>query len=396
MGPNERELLKVLNASYTAVTNAHKAWENGRSALDTVKAELKNGIDGLDEELGGKTRRAAIAKFNGMQTRVEEHQASLVLGRDALSIAATAIDKAQKDYNSLPGIIPEPEKLPADADDADTIVYAKRQANASRSVADRETAAGTALTSLNTSLDTSITKMREARGDAPPDDTSGGTGGTTTKTSTYTGYTGGQHIGTSFDNHQGDDTGCVGVDYPTDPTHRDPDDPHYPTDPHDPYDPNHPHVPTHQYPPYDPYDPNGPGDGSYDPNGPGSGFDDDSLVPGGLTTGLTSGLIGTTGLVSGIRGLTGLRGLTTGLTSGQVSGTGRMAGGMIGRSGAVGGAGGRAGSRVGGRGGRGAGGSMGGRDGSKRKGKKKGKATDHLVEEDAWLDDEGTGPEVLN
>jgi len=392
MGPNERELLKVLNASYTAITNAQKAWESGRSALDTVKSELKNGITDLHEELGGQTRRAAVAKFDSMKARVEEHQTSLVLGRDALSIAATAIDKAQKDYNSLPGIIAEPEKLPADASDADTIVYAKRQSNASRSVADRETAAGTALTSLNTSLDTSISKMREARGEAPPDERSGGTGGTTTGTGTTGGYTSGKR--TTTYNHSttgiGTDTGGNHVIVPGDDNHT-----HYP--PNDPNIDYPPHDPSHDYPPhtpYDPYDPNGPG-GDYDPNGPG-GIDDGSLVPGGLTSGLTSGLIGTTSVVGGIRGLSGLRGLTTGgLTSGT-TGTGRMAGGMIGRSGtAAGGAGGRSGSRSGGRGGRG-GGSMGGRNGDKRRKKGKGKAADHLIEEDAWLDDEGTGPEVLD
>jgi len=395
MGPNERELLKVLNASYTAVTNAQKAWESGRSALDTVKTELKNGIEGLKDELGGKTRDAAIAKFDGMRTRVDDHQASLVLGRDALSIAATAIDKAQKDYNSLPGIIPEPGKLAPDASDADVIVNAKKQANASKSVADRETAAGTALTSLNTSLDTSISKMREARGDAPPDDTSSGTGGTTTKTSTYTPYSGGKRTTTTGSRPPG--TG-IGIDDPgnvtTDPNH--PGYPDYP--PNDPYTPpHHPYTPPPTSP-YDPTNPNGPG--GYDPTDPGSGIDDGSLIPGGLTGGLTGGLVGTSSVLSGIRGLSGLRGLTSGMTSGlsgEVTGSGRMSGGMIGRSGATGGgAGGGAGSRAGGRGGRGAGGGMGGRNTNKRKGKNKGKAADHLIEEDAWLDDEGTGPEVLD
>jgi hypothetical protein len=391
MGPNERELLKVLNASYTAVTNAHKAWESGRSALDTVKSELHNGIEGLKEELGGKTREAAIAKFDSMRTRVEDHQASLVLGRDALSIAATAIDKAQKDYNSLPGIIPEPGKLPTDASDADTIVYAKRQANASKSVSDRETAAGTALTSLNTSLDTSISKMREARGDAPPDDRSSGSGGTTTKTGTYTPYTGGKRLTYTDPRPPGNGQG---IDYPvpTDPNH-----PGYPEHPPS-YPPNDPYNPPHHpyTPPDSPYDPSHPtGPGGYDPTYPGTGTDDGSLIPGGLTGGLTGGLIGTSSVVGGIRGLSGLRGLTSGL-AGEVSSTGRMSGGMIGRSGAMGGgAGGRAGSRAGGRGGR-AGAGMGGRNANKRKGKNKGKAADHLVEEDAWLDDEGTGPEVLD
>ena len=38
---------------------------------------------------------------------------------------------------------------------------------------------------------------------------------------------------------------------------------------------------------------------------------------------------------------------------------------------------------------------MGGRNSGKGKNKAKGKAVDHLVEEDAWLDDEGAGPDVL-
>ena len=61
----------------------------------------------------------------------------------------------------------------------------------------------------------------------------------------------------------------------------------------------------------------------------------------------------------------------------------------MGRSAGTGSAG-RAGSRVVGRGA-----GMGGRNGGKRKNKGKGKAVDHLVEEDAWLDDEGAGPDVL-
>ena len=58
----------------------------------------------------------------------------------------------------------------------------------------------------------------------------------------------------------------------------------------------------------------------------------------------------------------------------------------MGRSAGTGSAG-RAGSR--------AGAGMGGRNGGKRKNRGKGKAVDHLVEEDAWLDDEGAGPDVL-
>ena len=62
----------------------------------------------------------------------------------------------------------------------------------------------------------------------------------------------------------------------------------------------------------------------------------------------------------------------------------------MGRSASTGSAG-RAGSRAG----RGAGAGMGGRNSGKRKNRGKGKAVDHLVEEDAWLDDEGAGPDVL-
>jgi hypothetical protein len=38
---------------------------------------------------------------------------------------------------------------------------------------------------------------------------------------------------------------------------------------------------------------------------------------------------------------------------------------------------------------------MGGRNSSKGKRREERKAADHLVEEDAWLDDEDAGPDVL-
>ena len=94
MGPNEQELRKVLQASATALANASKDWESGRAALDSVTTELDHGIDGMDDEMGPHTRKAALASFQAMRKRVHEHKHSLRLGRDALDIASGAIDTA--------------------------------------------------------------------------------------------------------------------------------------------------------------------------------------------------------------------------------------------------------------------------------------------------------------
>jgi hypothetical protein len=377
MGPNERELRKVLQASAVALANASKDWESGRAALDSVTTELDKGIEGLDEEMGANTREAALASFRAMRERVTEHKVSLQLGRDALDIASGAIETATEvAQTGLPAVTATPTRKDSGDAAADAVDYARQVRAYDQSVGSRETTAAEAVKNLNTSLDVSITKMREARG-LPPEDpttspktTSGGSGSSsvgsysTHKMSAYaspvsTGGTGGSTHTSVGGGHASGDPGDAGYPGPGDP---------------------------------------GWSGGLGGPRGPvvpGGGSSDNGSVfglPGGLTGSLGGALVGGGSLASSLRGLAGLRALTPSLSEAAMTRTStasaRAAGGVMGRSSGTGSAG-RAGSRSG----RGAGAGTGGRNG--RKGKGRGRASDHLVEEDAWLDDEGAGPDVL-
>jgi hypothetical protein len=390
MGPNEQELRKVLQASATALANASKDWESGRSALDSVTTELDKGIEGMDEEMGANTREAALASFRAMRYRVTEHKKSLELGRDALDIASGAIDRATAvAQTGLPAVNAAPRKKDSGDPAADAVDYATQVRAFEHSVGSRETTAGEALTHLNASLDSSITKMREARGLPPEDPKTPGQGSSVGSGSSSAGSypKPGAHnyvpAGTTGGSSGSNDPIGGGSGGPNDSGYPGPGDPGYP----DPGDPGWP-------------GPGGPGGtvGPYGPGGPtspaGGGHDRGSVfgVPGGLAGSLSGGLLGGSSLAGSLRGLSGLRAaptLSEAATAPTSGAAARAAGGVMGRSGGTGSAG-RAGSRSG----RGAGAGMGGRNG-KRTGKQKGRAIDHLVEEDAWLDDEGTGPDVL-
>jgi hypothetical protein len=403
MGPNEQELRKVLQASATALANASNDWESGRSALDSVTTELDKGIEGMDDEMGANTREAAMASFKAMRHRVTEHKKSLQLGRDALGIASGAIDRATAvAQTGLPAVNATPKKKNSGDSAADAVDYATQVRAYDHSVGSRETTAGEALKHLNASLDVSITKMREARGLPPEDPQTPGQGGSVGSGSSSAGsypkhgvdnYVPAGNTGGSSGSNGPIGGGSGG---PNDLGHPGPGDPGYPG----PGDPGYPGRggPSGTVGPGGPYGPGGPG-GPYGPGGPigpGGGTHDSGSVfgvPGGLAGSLSGGLVGGSSLAGSLRGLSGLRGsaptLSEAATAPTSGAAARAAGGVMGRSGGTGSAG-RAGSRSG----RGAGEGMGGRNG-KRKSKGKGKAIDHLVEEDAWLDDEGTGPDVL-
>jgi len=391
MGPNETELRKVLRASSVALDNASKDWESGRSALDSVTDELEKGISGLDEEMGVRTREAALASFRAMHDRVRRHKVSLSLGRDALSIASAAIEKATNVANTgLPGLNSAPTRTHTGDSAADEVDFARQVRAYDLSVTSRETAAATALKDLDDELDKSIAKMREARGEPPEDPsgasrtTTGGSVSSPTRThssrpvSDYT--TPGHTTGTGTGTGTGD---------PTYPDHHGTGGPDQPDGHHLPG----PHLPGSDAPgsPHDPDVGDLPGSDGHD-------VDDGSPVgglPGGVSGAVGGAILGGGSLVGALRGMFGVRGASTPSTGGAVApaASTRTAGGVMGRSAATGAGRGRAGSRAGGRG---AGAGMGGRNGRKGKGRGRARPVDKLVEDEAWLDDEDTGPDVLD
>ena len=450
MGPNETELRKVLQASAIALSNASTDWESGRVALDTVTTELDNGIAGIGDEMGPHTRKAALDSFNAMRKRVHEHKRSLRLGRDALDIASGAIDTATiVAITGLPKVDATPSMKDTGHPAADQVQYAKAVKSYDRSVGSREEKAAEALRALNADLDISIAKMREARGLPPEDPTTDETGSGDEGGSTSVGDAPNHpvqnyvpHGPTTGGNDDGPDVpdpgtptcpgpGDPGPPGPGDPGYPGPGgpgpggpgpgDPGYPGGPVDPGapgpgDPGYPGPGDPGYPPGGPGGPNGPGvpggphgpggpgvpggpGGPGGPAGPGGGSPDGGPVvsPAGASA-LGGALIGGRALAGSLRRLAGLRGAPTAAVSetaaAPASAAGAAArggvGGVMGRSASTGSAG-RAGSRAG----RGVGAGMGGRNSGKRKNRGKSKAVDHLVEEDAWLDDEGAGPDVL-
>jgi len=192
-GPNELELRKVLQASATALANASRDWDSGRAALKSVTAELDKGIAGMDEEMGANTRQAALASFQRMRDRVTQHELSLKLGRDALEIAAGAIDRATHVATTgLPPVHTTPRKQSSADPASDAVEFARAVRAFDQSVSSREEAAAEALRRLDASLDVSITKMREARG-VPPEDlqppkAGSGAGSTSKSPAGFTGH----------------------------------------------------------------------------------------------------------------------------------------------------------------------------------------------------------------
>ncbi len=177
MGPNEQELRKVLQASATALANGSSGWESGRAALDSVTTELDHGIDGMDDQMGPHTRDAALASFQAMRNRVQEHKRSLRLGRDALDIASGAIDTATAvAISGLPKVEAKPTMNDSGDPAADQVQHAKAMKSYDESVGSREAAAAKALRDLDAELDKSIAMMREARGLPPEDPTTPGPG----------------------------------------------------------------------------------------------------------------------------------------------------------------------------------------------------------------------------
>jgi len=171
-GPHELRLKKALLARPETVRAAAQAWNDGAENLLTVANALAAQAALIKGAYEGDTGTEAAARYEEVRTVVLRRREEMTLAHKSLTQSADAIEDARTAYYNLPGVVSPPgEFTPSGNPITDTVLKGKhtvQQASHDVTVANRESQAANAMTSLDHSFGTSAEMMGEVAGEKPP------------------------------------------------------------------------------------------------------------------------------------------------------------------------------------------------------------------------------------
>jgi len=178
-GPQERKLIQAYQANLDSLEGAAKSWSAGAALLTTVANALGAQAGQLETSFGpnNPTGKAAAERYREVQSKVEKRAEEMTTASTALNHSRTGLVAAQADYDSLPPVTTNPHEPQTDLERLMDPGGSLKQAKYDGERAEREQAAGVALTKLDTHFEKSAKDLRTVAGDAPTKSGGGGGGG---------------------------------------------------------------------------------------------------------------------------------------------------------------------------------------------------------------------------
>ena len=177
-GPQELMLIQAYQANLEALQTAATSWSTGAGLLTMVARALGAQAGQLETSFGpnNPTGKAAAERYREVQAKVSKRATEMETASGALGHSRAGLVAAQADYDALPPVTTNPNEPQSDLERLMDPGGGLKQAKYDGERAEREKAAGAALTKLDTHFEKSATDLRTVAGDRPSDGGGGGGG----------------------------------------------------------------------------------------------------------------------------------------------------------------------------------------------------------------------------
>lgn len=178
-GPQERKLFQAYQARLETLEGAAQSWTDGADLLAAVAHALGAQAGQLETSFGpnNPTGKAAAERYRQVQAKVKTRAEEMSTASGALKHSHQGLVAAQADYDALPPVTTNPNEPQTDMERLLDPGGGLKQAKYDGERAEREKAAGVALTKLDTHFEKSAKDLRTVAGDAPTKSGGGGGGG---------------------------------------------------------------------------------------------------------------------------------------------------------------------------------------------------------------------------
>ena len=178
-GPQEQKLFQAYQARLETLETAAQSWSQGAALLAAVSQALGAQAGQLETSFGpnNPTGKAAAERYREVQSKVEKRAEEMTTASGALKYSHDGLVAARTDYDGLPPVTTNPNEPQTDLERLMDPGGGLKQAKYDGERAEREKAAGVALTKLDTHFEKSAKDLRTVAGDAPSKGGGGGAGG---------------------------------------------------------------------------------------------------------------------------------------------------------------------------------------------------------------------------